>query len=325
MRLSVIALSACSAFLAGCDKASLFGDDEKGRFASLHFDAPVDKLYTEVGRKPFALYPDNVVEALRSLGIPVEGLDFKLAKKDSSTIHVAIKDPSFDLDQQKALKSAFSSILEAKQRSVFRGHVKVDVGSPDFKAPNSQLYEQSDNGVYIHPSTDLRVTIKYNTEGLYDLLRSHGNSEFYCHISSEIKHDLPFQLAVQMSDQIADASGYFDTAVRTWSYKPVKVAIRFDDPNVSRLLSEGKLNFALNSQRSSGAVNEISVQVGSLGIHNHNVYKMQEFGKLSSENYAYLESKCQSMAATLGRPFTFHFGDGLDRLKSVVYTEQPTG
>jgi hypothetical protein len=302
--------------LMGCDKERSPDSDKAGRYATLYFDKPVNQLYMEPGRAAFTLYPDNVIESLRGLGVQVEGLDFQLDKKQSSIIHIAIKDESFGPDQQQALKHALQDVLEAKRMPAFSGHVIMDPESSDFKVGQPQLYERSDNGVYIHPQSELTIQVRYKK----DFKIYYGKPEFYCYVVSRIKHDLPFEMAVLMP---GDRGTFLNMAVMTWSQKYKRVAVNFNSADMRRLLSEGKLELGVKSLSLSGQMAEVSVLAGSLGTHSYGLYEHKALTTLSSDLYDELTSKCQLMVTKLGRPFTFQFGDGLDRLRDVVYTEQP--
>lgn len=317
MKLPMIAMSIL-ALLMGCDKERPSASDIKGRYATLHFDKSVNQLYMESGRAAFTLYPANIIESLRGLGIQVEGLDFQLDKKDSSVIQVAIKDQSFGPDQQQALKGALEDVLQAKRMPALSGHMVLDPGSPDFKVGQPQLYERSDNGVYIHPQSKMTIQVRYKQ----DFKIYYGKPEFYCYVASQVKHDLPFEMAVFMPAN--NDGGSFNMVVMTWRQKYVRVVATFNSSGIRRLLSEGKLELGIKSLSLSGAMAEVSVLAGSLGTHSYNRYEHQALGTLSSGLYEELTSKCESMVTKMGRPFTFHFGDGIDRLKAVVYTEQPT-
>lgn len=324
MKLSTIALLAFFTLLVGCDKEVLPSHDEQGVYATLHFDGPINARYLKPGEVvAFTLYPDNIIESLRGLGIQVEGLEFKFGKNDPTTLEVVIKSALFGPDQQAALKTALSDILQAKQRSGFGSHVFMDLESPAFDVSSPQLYERSEKGVYIHPQSKMNVEIKYKYVGNYNLILSHGKTEFFCHVSSTVNHDFPFRLAVVARNKMPEKSGLYEAVAKTWNYSSVGVVMKFEDETISRLVSEGKLEVVMESPRLLGADNKVSVVIGSLGIHIHDLDRNQEFARLSTEKSAELKSKCQSMAVELGRPFTFHFGEGLDRLKSVVYKEQP--
>jgi hypothetical protein len=322
MTLPIIALSFL-VLLSGCDNEHSSDSDKAGLYATLYFDKPVNQLYMEPGRAAFTLYPDNVIESLRGLGVQVEGLDFLLDKKEPSIIRVAIKDESFGPDQQQALKLALQDVLQAKRMPAFNGHVVMDPDSPGYKFSQSQLYERSDTGVYIYPQSEMTVSLKYNTAGLFDLIRSHGKSEVYCFVSSKINHDLPFLSAAWGRGDEFENMESFDMGAILWNYQRVILKMTFESKDFRRLLSEEEVGVVMTANRLSGSINEISVGIGSLGVHGHNYYKYEQFGRLSPEVYVNLEAKCESMAVKLGRPFTFHFGDGIDRLKAVVYTEQP--
>ncbi|KFE51995.1 hypothetical protein [Pseudomonas syringae] len=279
-------------------------------------------LYLAPGKKAFTLYPGNILEDLRGLGIPVDALDLQLDKKDSRAINVAIKDASFGPDLQGALKKAFSDVLDAKRLPAFSGHVTVDLESPHFKIPHAQLYERSGNGVYIHSQAEMRVSVKHSSDRLFDIFDSYRKPDFYCDVSSVVNHDFPFYLALRIPNKLPGSLRDYNAMVVTWGYKPVGVTMNFINENIHRLVSEGRLEVRMDSSRVSQVNNQVSVRVGSLGGYSEDYYESQRSGKLSYEVYKELESKCQTMAAGLGRPFTFHFGDGLDRLKAVIYAGQ---
>jgi hypothetical protein len=227
-------------FVAGCDKQSLFDGDRKGRYATLYFDKSVNQMYMKRGSPVFTLYPDNIIEALRKLGVQVEGLDFQLDEEDSTLIHIAIKDESYGPDQQRSLRAALEDVLRSKQRPAFSGHVMMDPDSPDFKVSKPQLYERSENGVYVYPRSEMRLQVKYKENfNVY-----YGKSEFYCHVTSRVKHDLPFKVAVLIPGNEGD---YFKMTAMTW-YKEFKdVAMKFDNPDIRQLLSEGRVKLGVKS------------------------------------------------------------------------------
>lgn len=295
---------------------------EKKHYATLYFDEDVNKLYITPGKQAFTLYPDNVVEELRGLGIQVEALDFQLDKKDARAINVATRDAPFGPDLQGALRKALSDVLEAKRLPAFSGHVKVDLEAPDSKVPHAQFYERSEEGVYVHSQAQIKLSIKHGADRVFDVY-DYRKPAFYCDVSSTVNHDFPFYLAVRTPNKLPGRLEAYNAAVITWNYKPVGVTMTFVNENINRLVSEGKLEVRMNSVRPSRGSNEISVRLHSLESHSQDYYDSQYSGKLSYEAYEELKAKCQKMAADLGRPFTFHFGSGLDRLKMVIYAGQP--
>lgn len=57
----------------------------------------------------------------------------------------------------------------------------------------------------------------------------------------------------------------------------------------------------------------LEIGFGSIGTKRH------EYGAVNKHQVVGLERRCTDIAATYGRPFTYKYGESLDRLESVSF------
>ncbi|RUR51301.1 hypothetical protein [Vreelandella populi] len=80
------------------------------------------------------------------------------------------------------------------------------------------------------------------------------------------------------------------------------INIRDEYVNPIRAMLEGK-----------GNRQQLEIDFGSIGAIRH------EYGSLNRHQMSGLEKRCTNMAAAYGRPFTYQYGESLDRLESVSF------
>jgi hypothetical protein len=86
-----------------------------------------------------------------------------------------------------------------------------------------------------------------------------------------------------------------------------------EDDNMRRTIDEKRLVISNSVLPDGNDMKALSFEVGSLGE------QASRGGKLSGSSYHRLEKQCMEMAGNLGRPFSFQFGNGLDRLNKITF------
>lgn len=319
-QLSRVTLLVTVLLLAGCNSD----------FATLTFgDRVSDGLNYETGDRIKQVYHDEIGRLLKEVGIEDGAVRILENEDDSTRTSLILTTDRFGgiSDEQKkqvveALKKhiadrketlgAIFTLQRDQMSQDMRRYALEDAANLD---PEYSLRLKPDD-VLIGTSYGLRDMFAAAMEG-----RKDATSEATCSVALKVLASTPFR-----SIDVASEDGSLAKVSLTRLYSSrygiyrIPATVTLDQPELQTRLDNREI--FLSTQLSNGAMSpldkrpmsQVELFVGSLGEITH------ENAKVSYYEHAHLKQRCRDMAAGLGRPFSFTFGDSLDRLEAVAFS-----
>jgi len=295
-----------SVLLVGC----------KEDFMTLHFD---ESLGEYTGRQIKGSYRQLLREAIRAQGIDLENAEIKLDRDDGKIIHIAVSN-KVTSKQRDALRTFFEDIAKAREQSSMLVDMTVDAGPEATASASIPLNLEAHNRV--------QLMVRYNTLdwGLASAGQTGATVEIMCAMGGKLKGNIPFK--PMDIYRIPDRS-FEDVIIRRLG--PTKHAVMtIRDSQLRELVVSGQIklwDLPLPQLSFSSDHIPLFIELGSLGSHTIASDSMGFAGvTLENDNrYDHWWRECNDKVRQLGRPFSFHSGNTLDRLKAVTYPEQDVG
>ncbi|WP_374980485.1 hypothetical protein PSGK_02820 [Pseudomonas solani] len=308
-----LSLLAAALLLGGCDSD----------FATLTFERSV--LDTTFGDELLPIYHEQLSALIHAQGIDPEKVTFRVA--GSLSQELVLSEPLFgglEPAQKTALQAALEAIVEDRNASLDM-HLAIHPDAMDpteakARAEALELPREYD----AHFSLDhVSLSVAY---GLTDLVgmalkgSQSMQSEAVCNVTAHFDPALPF-IGLKAPEQ--EGSPYRHMMLLNlstpYSYDEIPVEFRFADPAMEALVSQETIlvTSAVTDRstplRNKRELNQFEFVIGPVGGVEH------ENAKVGVNTHMDLASKCEHLAGALGRPFSYHFGDSMDRLKAVAF------
>lgn len=315
--ISYAALFLASLLISGCDKD----------FATLTFERSVRTDRDGLGHQDAILpdYREQLAELIRAQGVDPDLVRPRVT--DGIGRKVVLSEPIFgglEPEQKAALQQAFEDIVKQREKpigmTVILRPENMEHATETTRQKAAELPRQYDTKVELH---DVALSISF---GLGDMLNAamQGaramNSQSYCNVTARVKPALPFfQLMTGESEQKSVAFLLVKSITSPYSRDSIPADVRFESANLQALLEQEKIvissNLTENTQsfRNSRGLTQFEILIGQMGIIQH------EHSKVDIYSHNSLKTECEAMASALGRPFSFHMGDSIDRLASVIF------
>lgn len=311
MRFPACALLALFLFLGGCSEEQLVL-----RFS--HYLQSVDGELDPVYRKV-------ILDALQAQQIERDSVDLELLG-DGSSVGVSLPEPLTQV-QRERLQSFFTQLLA--DRSGWAPELRLDIQS-------DKVDEQQIDAAGIPISAEIKAQIQakaremqphYETRlALRDVnLAFHANaggSEDYaskvlarCQVVAALSNPVP-ALGYKLVTPGFSAQAYDDF----YTLFPLRIPseLSFADESLQRAVSEGRVSYSFQHsglpKHAEHLRDQLVFDFGDVG----------EVMQLNGEAIGSLEeeqAKCEQRVAEVGRPFSFYYGKGLDRLVKVQFRE----
>lgn len=294
-------------FLAGCSQ----------EFATLHFDNAVDRRFQVPGREEKMDYREALLDELSKRDVNVEQLEVLPDKKDAHALHLRVS-RSLDPLQRARIQHYLAQQLDDRKAASYAA--TLDTYPERVKLPEGRgTPDLSERARTFSLEPQGQPTINILRVGNYiELVLNTTSSLMQCEVSYSLEKGLPFYTVRRVSDEPGQAQKNDHNAevtgrVSQGAYAGVIEAdLRFHDPKLARLVDEGKVDVRMKSRPFKG-IEDLNFIIDGLGHGSH------QNGALSSGAYYARQRQCDELARDLGRPFSFHMGEGLDRLSRVTF------
>lgn len=276
--------------LAGC----------KEDFMTLHFESSLER--------PNAL----LMEAIRAHGIPPEKIELKRDLKDSKVIHLALKS-ELSTEQRATLRALFDDIIKAREASSMAIDMTLEARPEDSNPKPITL------NLTVSSTAQVWANYRLIDRGLGYYNQSGVPARVVCSINGKLNGELPVQgVSVQQIPEQSPEHVYLNY---TWNHirkKRISAHMLVKDAQLRESINKGEIRLWSEQQVTNDLLRtdlQLRIEVGELGNHLLNA-NFNDDSRIDTWT-----GECMGMIAHLGRPFSFHIGSSLDRLKSVTYKD----
>lgn len=286
----------------------------------LHFEQPVSS-----GWRLDSQYQQAILDGLENAGI--DSSQATLSTRDNGKA-VAVSFPKDVLGQQQqaSLTTYFNDLLKARAEAQ-QVRLRIKQQEPELVEGNPladtirMLQEKANK---MRPLFNSRIEYFDTPRLTYEeheepVVRLYQSSPVHCQITLGLEKPLPqidYQMNIPGETRNARTLNQF-LAVQSFRL-PSSVSIGNSD--LDQAVTEGRYRYELitSPNARSNQADELVFFFGELGLVEH-------WGGLTTNDLAKFESNCRKRVIAAGRPFTFHFGNSLDRLVAADYLfSEPT-
>lgn len=310
-KFSPIALITLALILSGCDQD----------FATLDFGSSVQ---ANSGYGVKQIYQEELAELLLAENIKPSLIDLKPEGKSlvlATSIINGIEDA-----QKAALKVALENIIAYRTAPA---EIKFTLRLEEVESKLASAEDVAKLKTEYSAKVKAEKVLIGVNYGIQDIMMSAfegtntSKSEAFCSVRLALEPALPFFGLDVVRDEQGEATDYvlLRTSKNSYGQYRIPTDIRIDQPELQSLLKSKKI--LMLTELTSGGINgnpfnrkgmnAIEVRLGSLGEIEHENRNV-DYWVLTN-----LKGKCRTMAADLGRPFSFTMGDSLDRLENAVF------
>lgn len=275
------------------------------------------------------VYLQAVEQLLAAQQIDTQRLQVELAPQRSDTVVLRGAESALSPAQRQGLSSQLEAILQARKAVVSSVQLTLDYS-------HAKRLNKAGREVGPAPASvaaigrksltlwlDLPYEVSLNTL-VSDRERRHafgGNrtvsGEVICQVDSFVQTALPFIITRFKADS-AQLVGDMDILTHEQLTLRVPASLYFDDRDLRERLEAGGLKVSVGSEMSYGKFRSswLSIEFGSLGEHPYQPFDMADAGRQG------VRELCSNFAYQAGRPFSFFYGVGLDRLEKFRIAPQ---
>ncbi|MDD2057610.1 hypothetical protein N5D52_03150 [Pseudomonas sp. GD03860] len=274
-------------------------------YMSLHFDKPVGSWNHKINHSMNKLLTDT----LRSRGVDVDKIELALDKEDTSVIHLSV-DGDLKPEQRVRLRALFDEIVTARAASSMTIDLELEA-QPGASAPQLTPFELT-----VSPQPELTAQYKLLDRTLAAYNDTQLPVQIYCNIKGELNGKLLFSSGtVQQIPEQSPEHVYlhYKDNIRL---RKVRARMLVRDADLRESINKGEIrlwNEVLTLNHHFETNLQLAIQIAKLG-DDHASADVRADQRLSD-----WLPKCTDKIQQLGRPFTFHMGSSLDRLKAVTY------
>ncbi|MFJ2548806.1 hypothetical protein ACIOVF_20355 [Pseudomonas sp. NPDC087612] len=275
------------------------------------------------------VYRQAVEQLLATQHIDTQRLQIELDPQHSDTLVLRGPEPALSAAQRQALAGQFDTILKARKAVVSSVQLQLDYSQAKrLNAAGREIGPAPANVVAMGRKViPLWFDLPYETSldtRISDSERRHAfagsrtvNAEVSCQLDSFVQSALPFVITGFKADS-AQLEGGMDILTHDKLTLRVPASLYFDDRDLRERLEAGGLKVSMGSQMSYGKFRStwLTIEFGSLGEHPYQPFDMADAGRQG------LREMCGDYAYQAGRPFSFYYGVGLDRLQKVSFAPQ---
>jgi hypothetical protein len=299
-------------FLSGC----------KEEFAVLEFDVPVEQRQVVSAQAYISVdYREMLRERLTAHGIDLNRIELTKDKGNSKILNVVFPYGSMSVPQREQIKAVLTDIISSRTHWKFKANLQPHWNTLNLTSEaGRQLALEISQQMTLESADPFKVILagKATFDSVIStLLDNKVSQEFFCHVELKLQNAIPFAsiISVDAFDPPEGVTGNVMLKKIMPGNSAYKVPATFyvEDDNMRRTIKEKKLVISNSVLPDGNDVKALSFEVGSLGE------QASRGGKLSGSSYHRLEKQCMEMAGNLGRPFSFQFGNGLDRLNKVTF------
>ncbi|NER65330.1 hypothetical protein G3436_17495 [Pseudomonas sp. MAFF212427] len=300
-------LCAFAVLLAGCEKD----------FLVLHFQAPVGDLY--YGQQVHYTFRDSIRGVLQARNIPTDSLVMEMDAYNDKVLHLRLADDSLSPAQQEEIREVFESILPARNAVTFKLHMRLDTdqlqGLDINRRPTGAPPRHFDKAVLRPLELAIVLGRDYSTPPFLNTflrVQPGQGDEMLCTLETYLAPALPFNLlGFTPGEPGAAEQGQLRVLSRDFQAAQVPVQLSFRDAALRRQLDAGHLRVLLAAKDWTDFT----------GPDKDRLYfvlgaPLPATGSPRADA-ANMHSECSRRLRSLGRPFSFFLGAGVDRLTYV--------
>ncbi|CAM0555894.1 hypothetical protein EHLJMEHL_00982 [Vreelandella titanicae] len=300
--------------LAGCDN----------EFATLEFNDRVNKTDNTLSQN----YRDELTALISEQGINPE--DIKIETHSNNNESIVLKAPFFrkpDDNQMAALRDALQDIIDNKDTTLEVTFTILTDDLNDLSPEDKEIIEtlEQEYTVDLEFKEPLIVVGQSFGDSLQAAFSQDGRtqSNASCSMVMTVEPALPFQelkLRGGSEDELEYIfiknvrGGYITHSVPveiTTRNQQLQEALENFDVAILTNIRSGELRRELGNARDG--IQQLELDLGPMGTVRH------ENGAVSSSQMWSLKNKCGNISLPYGRPFTYEYGESLDRLESVSF------
>ncbi|MCP6696395.1 hypothetical protein [Pseudomonas donghuensis] len=269
-------------------------------------------------------YLQAMQHVLAAQQLDVQQLQLELAPQRSDTLLLRGAENALAPAQRQGLNRQFEAILRARKAVVPSLQLTLDYSQARRLNAAGQEIGQAPANVVAMGRKVLALWFEFPSEVSLNTLvsdseRRHAfagsrtvNGEAICQVDSFVQTALPFIITRFKADG-ALLVGDMDILTHDQMALRVPASLYFDDRDLRVRLEAGGLKVSVDSQMSYGKFRSswLSIEFGSLGVHPYQPFDLADAGREG------LREMCSNFAYQAGRPFSFFYGVGLDRLETV--------
>lgn len=281
----------------------------------LHFEQPVSSSW-----RLDSQYQQAILDGLENAGI--DSSQATLSTRDNGKA-VAVSFPKNALGQQQqaSLNTYFNDLLKA-HAAAQQVRLRIKQQEPELVegdplANTVRMLQEKANKM--RPLFTSRIEYFDTPRLTYEEreapgVRLYQSSPVHCQVTLMLEKPLPqidYQLNVPGESSSASMLNQF-LAVQSFRL-PSSVSIGNSDLDQAAAEGHYRYKFVTSANARSKQADELVFFFGELGLVEHR-------GGLTTDDLGKFESNCLKRVIAAGRPFTFHYGNSLDRLVAVDYS-----
>lgn len=305
-----VLLCALALLLAGCDKD----------FLVLHFQAPVGDLY--YSRDVHYSYRESIFALLAAHHIPTDSLVMEMDEYNDKVVHLRLTDDSLSPQQLDEIREVFEAIIPARNAVTLNMKLRFDAdqaqgltgqrqgtGAPPRHFDTTVLTPQN-----LHIALGQGIGTPPHSNPYLKVLPQ-ADDQMLCTLEAGMTPTLPFyMLATGPGELGSGRQGLLHVRNRDFQAAQVPVHLQFEDAALRRLVDNGTLQVAFSTRNWLDYLNPDN-------IHLHFVIGppliSAPMAEMTHARARELHAECNQRMDALGRPFSFFFGEGVDRLVYV--------
>ncbi|QBF26250.1 hypothetical protein EXN22_11305 [Pseudomonas tructae] len=274
-------------------------------------------------------YQQAVQQVLASQQLDPQRLQVELDPQRSDTVVLRGDESALSPMQQQGLRSQLDTVLKARQSVVSSLQLELDYSQARRLNAAGREMGPAPASITALGRQMLPLQFDFAPEVALDTLVSDserryafaGNrtisGEVMCQVNAAIIARMPFMITRFQVDG-AQLVGDMDMLTQDQVALRLPASLYFDDRDLRVRLEAGGPRVSLKSQASYGKVRSswLTFEFGSLGEHPYQPFDAADAGR------AGLREMCGNVAYQAGRPFSFFYGSGLDRLEAVLIEPQ---
>lgn len=277
-------------------------------FMDLHFEQAVG----DRGRQVYTRVSTLLEEALRAHGIAAEKIELELDAQDPRVIHLAING-ELPPEQRAALRAVFDDILKARAASSMVIDLTLQA-QPGAASPQPFPLELA-----ITPEVQLAARYQLLDRALSLYNKNAVPVQIVCAIKGQLNGELPFNaVSVRQIPEQSPEHVYLNYRAQNLRRQTLPALMHVRDAQLRERMNQGEIRLWSEEQVQNDLLRselQLSIEIGTLG-------EQLLAADFSADNrQGTWTRECSKKIEHLGRPFSFHIGSGLDRLKAVTYKD----
>ncbi|MDD1014658.1 hypothetical protein [Pseudomonas rubra] len=275
------------------------------------------------------VYQQAVQQVLASQQLDTQRLQVELDPQRSDTVLLRGSEAALSPAQRQGLGSQLDTVLKARQSVVTSLQLELDYSQARRLNAAGREMGPAPASITALGRQVLPLQFDFSPEVALDTLVSDserryafaGNrtisGEVMCQVNAAITARMPFMITRFEVDG-AQLVGDMDILTHDQVALRLPASVYFDDRDLRVRLEAGGPRVSLKSQSSYGKVRSswLTFEFGSLGEHPYQPFDIADAGRNG------LREMCGNVAHQAGRPFSFFYGSGFDRLEAVLIEPQ---